>query len=245
MIDTDVNFLYNLEKVLVTSFQDLRVVARCNRNFEAIKAIRSHLPDILFMNIDSSVKSGKVPDGFLQFPHETIYTASSFEFASRAIADGASGYLVKPLNVKEVVSTVRYCIYHRLHSQLMEKDRTREAKRLNCGQLISIPALDGCEFLFPDEIIRCEGLQKCTRIITTERSDIISSYSIGVFRELLEDFGFMLTHKSHLINMKYSKKYHRDGIIYLRDNSSVPLSHVNIPNVRLYSSSTRINKMGI
>ena len=67
-------------------------------------------------------------------------------------------------------------------------------------------------------------MQKCTRIITNTKTDIISSYNIGEFKKLLEPYGFFVTHKSHLINLTYVKHYRREGTIILKDNSSVPVS---------------------
>ncbi len=90
--------------------------------------------------------------------------------------------------------------------------------------LVGIPTLDGFDFFFVREIIRCEGLQKCTRIVTTTKTDIISSYNIGEFRKMLERHQFFSPHKSHLINLGFILKYKREGTIVLRDNTCIPVS---------------------
>lgn len=97
-------------------------------------------------------------------------------------------------------------------------------KEKRADELIGIPTLDGFDFIKVNEIIRCEGLQKCTRIVTTSKTDIISSYNIGEFRKLLEPYCFFSPHKSHLINLTFLKKYKREGTIVLRDNSCIPVS---------------------
>ena len=92
-------------------------------------------------------------------------------------------------------------------------------------RLIGIPTIEGMEFIDTQNIIRCEGLQKCTLIVTTEKSDIISSYNIGKFAELLENDGFFPCHRSHLINLQYVKKYTREGYIFFSATSKpVPLA---------------------
>ena len=90
--------------------------------------------------------------------------------------------------------------------------------------IVGIPTLDGFDFLFVREIIRCEGLQKCTRIVTTSKTDIVSSYNIGEFRKMLEPFYFFSPHKSHLINLGFILRYKREGTIILRDNTCIPVS---------------------
>lgn len=92
-------------------------------------------------------------------------------------------------------------------------------------KLVGIPTIEGLEFIDTEKIIRCEGLQKCTLIITTEKSDIISSYNIGKFVNLLEESGFFYCHRSHLINLRFVKKYTREGYIFFSVNSKpVPLA---------------------
>lgn len=91
------------------------------------------------------------------------------------------------------------------------------------NNLIGIPTTQGIEFLKTDEIVRCEGLQRLTKVFT-EKSTIISSYNIGQFSKLLNTHGFFAPHKSHLINLQYLRSYYIDGTIVLRDGARVPLA---------------------
>lgn len=92
-------------------------------------------------------------------------------------------------------------------------------------KLVGVPTIEGLEFVNIDHVVRCEGLQKCTLIVTTEKSDVISSYSIGKFAELLRKDGFFPCHRSHLINLKFVKKYTREGYIFFSVSSKpVPLA---------------------
>ena len=93
----------------------------------------------------------------------------------------------------------------------------------NAARLLGIPHLHGISFVKGEEIIRCEGMQRLTKVVTTDGS-IISSYNIGEFCILLKGWGFFLSHKSHLINLNFLRNYDTEGIITLRDGSSVPLA---------------------
>jgi len=92
------------------------------------------------------------------------------------------------------------------------------------NQIIGIPTFEGYEFSSAEDIIRCEGFQKCTKVFLKKKSTIISSYNIGEFEKLLKKFGFFSTHKSHLINLSCISKYNKDGTLTLCDNSTVPVS---------------------
>ena len=103
----------------------------------------------------------------------------------------------------------------------------RLLRQLSCqcppNNLIGIPSIEGMEFLKVDEIIRCEGLQRLTKVYTGSGA-IISSYNIGEFSRMLCSHGFFLPHKSHLINLQYLRSYHQEGSITLRDGAHVPLA---------------------
>jgi len=83
------------------------------------------------------------------------------------------------------------------------------------------------EILNTSEIIRCEGLQKCTRIVALKRSNIVSSYNLGEFKKLLQIPYFFSPHKSYLINLKFVQKYLKEGSILMTDNKWVPVSRRN------------------
>ena len=53
---------------------------------------------------------------------------------------------------------------------------------------------------------------------------IVSSYNIGVYKDMLISYGFYACHKSHLINQTHIVKYDSDNTVLLSDNSSVPVS---------------------
>jgi len=73
-------------------------------------------------------------------------------------------------------------------------------------------------------IIRCEGWQKYTKIYLVDGSCIVSSYNLGVFKNMLLSYDFYSCHKSHLINKKHINRYLKEGIIILSNENQVPVS---------------------
>ncbi len=158
---------------------------------------------------------------------ETIYVSYSDSQALVALQSRAAEYLIRPVHddviilaVEKVRGRLRRSDENKQRQWLMDQFLQQSKKE----QSIGIPTLDGFAFYSTSEIIRCEGMQKCTRIVTTTQTDIISSYNIGEFKKLLEPYGFFSTHKSHLINLSFVQHYRREGTIILKDNSSVPVA---------------------
>lgn len=119
--------------------------------------------------------------------------------------------LQKPINEDAFIAAIKY---HMACCLVKSKS----------GLVLRMPDLQGCVMVKIDQIIRCEGLQKCTRIVLADRPQVISSYSIGVFRKILAPFNFLLVHKSHLVNSEHIYRFENEGLLFLSDGSSVPVS---------------------
>lgn len=181
-------------------------------------------PDLVFIDAELFFDEKKnLPAALLDKGIATILISNSPALAVRAVKYALCGYLLLPLEataMKEAVKTAA----ERFAKQSKPLAYLPPATALERCQRIGIPTIDGFNFFSPHEIIRCEGYQNCTRIITIEKSDIVSSYNIGVFRKKLEQFHFFSPHKSHLINLEHMSKFHKEGTITMSDNSSVPIS---------------------
>ena len=221
LIDQDPHFLANLESILYDQWPCTDIITKCTQSETAFEELVKRKYDLLFLDVKQFIEYHFDLDKISNWVKQTVYMADNYDFAAMAIHCGASGYLLKPLQARALREVMEECLHVSLIS---ETANNRSSDHKVQDQIICIHTIDGAEFLKPTEIIRCEGLQKCTRIVTQERSDIISSYNIGIFRELLKNLGFFQPHKSHLINLRYITKYHREGTITMMDSSNVPLA---------------------
>jgi two-component system, LytTR family, response regulator len=185
-------------------------------------------PELIFVDIEKTYNQGvDVVHYFNRVGFEVIFYTAAANFALEAIKCRAAGYLLKPVKKEELIFAVNNAI-----KRINEKKENSQNKLLldillnnsNDSEMVGIPTIEGFEFISIYDIIRCEGLQKCTRVITVDRSDIISSYNLGEFRKILEPHGFYSPHKSHLINLRYIRKYHKEGNIMLVNNTYVPVA---------------------
>ena len=193
---------------------------------EALKLIEQQQPSLIFMEVDMpEFNAFDILKSTTNSNFETIFFSHSSEKAIEAIKYQACGYVLKPLNVKDVLLAIEVAEL-RIQSKLENSDSVTsdDNEVLFPDNIIGIPTMEGFEFISIDEIIRCEGYQRCTRIITPDRSDIISSYHIGVFRKRLSSRSFYSTHKSHLINLRHIRSYHKEGTIRMSDGACVPVS---------------------
>ncbi len=221
LVDSDSHCLSNLETIINRNWPGKASFDKCTHQQRAIEELVKHKYDLLFLNVTQFLNHEIDLRRLVARVRQSIFMADDYEHAALAINSGAAGYLLKPVQEQALNQLVGECFQLPLG---LETGHNKATNQYLEDQIICIPTLEGAEFLKPEDIIRCEGLQKCTRIVTHQRSDIISSYNIGIFRELLGDLCFFQPHKSHLINLQCIVKYHRDGTITMKDRSHVPLA---------------------
>ncbi|RME95446.1 MAG: DNA-binding response regulator [Bacteroidetes bacterium] len=158
---------------------------------------------------------------------EIIFMTGFNDYVLDALKVSAVDYLLKPVATNALIEAVA-----RSKQRITEREKIElyHVLRHNIRHLgeqdtkISIPGTQAYEFITTGDIIRCEGWQKYTRIFLQNGSCLVSSYNIGVFRDMLGSYSFFSTHKSHLINTKKIKRYLREGIVVMSDDSKVPVA---------------------
>jgi len=225
LIDHKTDNIQNLSNCIKKNFPNLNISGCASTLLNGKALIIETKPDLAFIDAEVSKENEfQVLNNTLEVTFESIFTSKLNTDAVRAINLGAIGFILKPIKEEQFLSVVGNAVNKIQKKKELTIDSNKFTPLNPPGNLIGIPTIEGYDFIKIDEIIRCEGLQNCTRIITKTRTDIISSYTIGKFISMLEPFGFFSPHKSHLVNLSKVKKYHKEGTILLSDNSAIPVS---------------------
>ncbi len=228
LVDDEAKALQVLKQKLKTYCPQIEICGEASTSAEAYDKIVSLKPQLVFMDVAMPGESGF--DLLKRLPRldfELIFVTGFDSYALDAIRFSAIGYLLKPIENEDLISAVQRALVRIEEKIDRERNRRFLENLLNPGSVtnrIGIPAESGLEFVPTNQIVRCEGDQKYTKVITTDGRDILSSYNIGEFRKLLEDYGFFAPHKSHLINLGHIKRYDKEGTVTMVDNSNVPVS---------------------
>lgn len=83
-----------------------------------------------------------------------------------------------------------------------------------CGQLK----------ISPEQIIRLESLSNYTYIYFTDHAPILMAKVLHKYEELLGPFGFIRTHRSHLVNTRYIHAIENKASIVMCDDSKAEIS---------------------
>jgi two-component system LytT family response regulator len=159
-----------------------------------------------------------------------IFTSAYNQYAVKAFKYSAVDYLLKPINVDELVAAVNKVERpeNKQNMQLalehfMESFNTRGVSKNN---KVALPTLNGLSFIDMNDIIRCEADGKYTYCYIADGKKLHSTRSLIDFEEQLTHHGFCRIHHAHLVNLNHVKTYVKGvgGYVVMSNGDSVVVS---------------------
>jgi two-component system LytT family response regulator len=89
---------------------------------------------------------------------------------------------------------------------------------------ISVATSGGRYFFNPEEIIRLEASSNYTNIYFINKKKMLTAKVLKEFAQLLEPFGFVRTHRTHLVNRQHILCITPGGNIIMKDSSVAEIS---------------------
>jgi two-component system LytT family response regulator len=206
-----------------------KLVECCNDARQAAIMIHNFNPDLIFLDIRMPHLTGfDILESVITKNFKVIFTTAFDEYAIRAIRFSAFDYLLKPVDVEELISVFKRFTQSKAEAiqspELFSNIGHNLALQKDSQFRLALPSREGVYFLYPHEIIRCEALSAYTRFYTTGNKQLLSSKNLGEYEELLAPFHFIRTHKSHLVNKFFISFIDHDGFITLTDSTKVEVS---------------------
>jgi len=208
----------------------LEVVGKANNVIQGVAVINEKKPDLVFLDVE--MPNGTGFDLLTQFPEkdfDVVFITAFNHYAIKAIKFSAVDYILKPININEFIDSVERVMKKRAEKSTQGNDSIKilmENLRSSPPSRLAIPTADGMEYLNPKDIIRIEADRSYSWFFITGNRKILVSKHLKEFQELLSDRYFFRPHNSHLINLKYVRKYIRKegGYIEMTDGSLIPVS---------------------
>jgi two-component system LytT family response regulator len=220
-------------KAMLSEINEVVLIGESPGVEDAIIKIKIHNPDLILLDIEMPFKNGfellaALPDRSF----DVIFTTAYDSYALKAIKFSAIDYLLKPIDSEELKIAINKTIEKRKQiqhqSNLQMNNLLENLKTINKQNFkLSLPNASGSIFVPINEIIRCESDANYTRFfLENEAKVILVSKTLKEYDELLTDFGFCRVHHSHLINLKFIKKYIRGegGTVVMLDGTEVEVS---------------------
>ena len=218
-----------LKSLLAQYCQDVMVCAEADDVTSGKNMIEMFRPDLVFLDIEMPGGSGfKLLSMVENIDFEVVFITAYEQFAIKAIRHDALDYILKPIDPKELVAAVEK-VKEAKYKKTLKKQYDNILKNLDPEQLvvrkISLSTTDKIHLIDVDDIIRCESDNYYTKIFFKDGNSLLVSKTLKEIDQKLEEYDFVRTHKSHLVNIRYIKNFIKDEMmVVMADDTKVPVS---------------------
>jgi len=175
---------------------------------EGLKMIHNNELDLVFLDVE--MPFGNAFDLLDKVPNrtfETVFVTAYNHYAIDALNNHAAYYLMKPINIDELIKAVEYVIEIRKKEDALE-DKVLQPKFKSVEGKITLPQQDGFQVLNVADILYCKADDNYTEIYL-ENKKILVSKTLKYFEQALAAFAFARIHKSYLVNVNEVVKYRK------------------------------------
>ena len=225
IIDDEKNAVKALEVALKEFCPQTEIVGMAYSALDGIKEIQMKNPDLVFVDIEMPNMTGlELIEQFENRKFDVIFVTAYNQYAVKAFKVCAADYLLKPINIMELINAVkRIADRKEKSSEAIPLIQTEKLKIALSGKL-SLPTANGSEYIVIKDIVRIEADGSYSKVYTIDKKMRLVSKNLKSFEDSLEGESFFRTHKSHLINIEHIIKYSpvKDGgFIEMADGSEI------------------------
>lgn len=228
IIDNDIACIDLLDGLISSYCKNIEILAKSRSIKDAVISINEFNPQVVFLDIELDNELGFDLFKYFSAPNfQVIFTTSHEKFALRAIRSSCLDYILKPIDIAELVNAVS-----KLDKVINTSDNEKKINALinntdiktNNLTKLAIPSSNSVTLIDISEIVCLEGDWRYTTLYTISGDKIVSSKNIGEYETLLGD-DFFRCHKSWIVNLKYTKKLLKsDGQIQLSNGMLIEIS---------------------
>lgn len=174
----------------------------------AVKAIKKFEPDLVFLDIEMPGYNGfQLLEFFDDVNFEIIFVTAYSEFAIKAFQVSAIDYLLKPLQIEQLIHAVEKVEKLKGNSLIKQKLEALQTNlKENKIQKIAVPVSNGTLFVDVKDITHLKAEGSYVNIFLKDGNKILVSKNIKDYEDVLTlSEGFFRCHRSFLVNKQFIK----------------------------------------
>jgi two-component system LytT family response regulator len=220
-----------LRKMLRLYCPEVQVAGIANDIESAKKQIALNDPELIFLDVE-------LPDGnsfslleqIEDQNFKVIFTTAYNEYALKAFKFSALDYLLKPINIDELIAAVDKFKKneHPAPSSPQQLQVLRESMVYGKEKIktIGLATLNEIRFVTTDNILLLEAANNYTHFYLVNGEKITVSQTLKHYEDMLKETRFIRVHQSHIINLDKVTKYikGKGGYVIMTDGRSIDVS---------------------
>ncbi len=230
IVDDEVRSRRLLQALCEEYCDGLEIIGLAASVNEAKRLIAQEEPDVVFLDIRMPMESGFELLKFYNndFSFEVIFTTAYDEYAVEAFQFAAIDYLLKPIDIDELIKAVKYVKELRNYAPRPEKfEFLQELLAAQKIEKVALTTTDGFTFVHHQNIIRCVAESNYTTVVLIDGTTHLITKTLGHFEKLLFEKDFFRIHKSHLVNLNAVRKFiksKKGGLVETVDGMQIEVS---------------------
>ncbi len=196
IIDDEPKAIENLRMLLNRNHPHIKIVAEISDSLLAFEEISRHNPDIIFTDVNMPNMDGVKLTSVLteELPLKIFLTAYD-QYALDAIRNRAFAYLLKPIDIIELKSTIDKA---ERYLKLIKSNHT-EARAYETDK-IAFNVKEGTIFMELKDILYLFAEGSYTTVICENNQKYMLSKNLKAFEKLLPESHFLRCHNSYIVN---------------------------------------------
>ena len=231
IIDDEQHCIDRLNNLIVNYLSnEVSIIESYTNIDDAYKGIIALQPDLVFLDIQINLETGfdllrKLPS----ISFDIIFTTAFEQYAIKAFKFSAADYLLKPIDVDDLKDSIKRIMASESNTPKNESLNLLIANIKNMQhhtKKITVPTLNGLEFLTIQDILHCKSDVNYTTIFMKDKTKLMVAKTLKEFEGILSSYNFFRVHNSHLVNLNYIKSYHKGkgGYLILEDHTEIEVS---------------------
>jgi two-component system LytT family response regulator len=232
IIDDEQHSIDTLKWKLENYCPDVEVLASFDSPAEGITYLKSHPPNLLFLDIEMPMLNGfdVLEELGRDLPFDIIFITAYDNFGIQAVKFSALDYLLKPVQnreLKEAIDKHLKKAMQKIPSEQIEVllNNVHAEKKGKVGK-IALASKESIEFVDPLQIVCCEANSNYTMIYLAEGRKKVISKTLKEFEDMLSLYNFFRPHNSFLVNLRRVNEFIRGdgGYLVMENKMKIPVS---------------------
>lgn len=213
VIDDEKNGRDVIKSLVSTYCTNVAIVAEASNIIDAFELINEWQPEFILLDIQMPGGNGfELLKKFEKINFDIVFITSYDKYAVTAFKFSAVDYLLKPVEIDDLVQAIEKIKQKRLSSDKEGFDKYNSFLNnvSNDDQLrnIALQKGDKVYYLKLSEIMYLEAESNYTRIVTTNNETFLQSKTLKYYEDLFNESPYFIRiSRSHLINITHVKSY--------------------------------------
>ncbi|MBL6669611.1 MAG: response regulator [Flavobacteriaceae bacterium] len=158
---------------------------------EAILEIEKEQPDLLFLDIILDIDTAfDLLEEINYYLIQIIFVTAFDEYALRAFRYNAVDYLLKPLQIDDLVAAVNRVQERRENQEFFTQEQIQNLSQTIIGRsplkFVAISNIDKVNFVKNEDILYCKSSGRYTEFYLTNKQRLVASKSLGEYEAALD-----------------------------------------------------------